>query len=134
MRIKLIFLILNCLFVGCSENDKIAYPKGVDYESLIDHGEYLTDNDKVYRKYVTSDETLILEIESVDRNSFVSIDNSIYGKDKFHVFVSRSGILEQADVKSFQIVKSSDGKLYGKEKNSYYFWDQIVLDSNDIIF
>ena len=107
----------------------------IDIETLIDHGEFLTDKNRVYRKYDTSDGTIILELEKVDRNSFRTIGSSIYAKDINYVFDSRHGIIEMADPRTFDTIRfvTDDGAIiYGKDKFNYYFWNEIIkLDTID---
>jgi len=124
---KTAYILLLTILIGFTDTIK----EDIDHESLVDYGEFLMDKNKVYRRYNTSDETLILELENVDRNSFMPLGNSIYGKDKQHVFSSRNGIIEGADVGTFEAihVETNDGVAYGKDKNNYYFWNQVVSDT-----
>lgn len=130
-----IIIILSILTLwGCSGSDRVRYPDGVDRETLIDLGEFLMDKNKVYRKYSTSDETIILELKNVDRESFQSLGKSIYGKDKSHVFDSRNGIIKSADAETFQEINLKEEGLiaYGKDKNNYYFWNNVITDTIEL--
>jgi len=118
------------LFIGCGD---LVYKssQGIDHETLVDYGEFLTDKNKVYRRYDTSDEVLILELQNVDLETFKPFGNSIYARDKCNIFSSRNGIIEEADVESFEAINIEvNGRLaYGKDKDNYFFWDQIVTDT-----
>ena len=103
----------------------------IDIKTLEDHGDFFTDKDRVYYKYDLSDATLIMELEEVDRKSFQTFGNSIYAKDKYHVFDSRHGIVKDADVGTFRAIKIEfDGRIaYGKDKGNYFVWEKIVTDT-----
>lgn len=122
-------------FLTCDEGGKpyLRLIEGkLDIESLVDHGEFWTDKFKVYYEYSTSDGVNIYELKNVDRSSFTALGNSIYGKDKNHVFDSRHGIVEEADLDSFKpIFKDSlkSSTSYAKDKNNYFFWDEVITDS-----
>ena len=114
------------------QNDWMGELDSIDKESLIDFGEFLTDKRKVYYKFKTSCGIIIIELKEADRNTFETFGTSIYSKDKNYIFDSRHGILKQADRETFQAIniKTDDGRIaYGKDKNNYYFWDEIVIDT-----
>jgi hypothetical protein len=71
------------------DNDLCLYESDVklDIESLEDFGKFLTDKYGVYRKYDISDATSIIKLKNVDEESFQTFRNSIYAKDKNHVYV-----------------------------------------------
>lgn len=119
---------LTC-FDGTAYLKKMNVP--IDIQSIEDLGEFLVDKNNVYRYYDTSDGRLIFELEEADRNSFKTFGNSIYAKDKYHVFDSRHGIIEMADVETFKAIRieSNGRRAYGMDKNNYYFWNQIVTDT-----
>ena len=100
----------------------------IDIKTLKDLGEFLIDKNRVYSFYDISDGILILELDDADRTSFRTYGTSIYGRDKNYVYSSRNGRMESADVKSFEVV-NINGIEYGKDKNNYFFWDKIVLDT-----
>ncbi len=115
------------------KNDWIIKADSIDNNTLVDYGQFLTDKERVYYKYDFSDGLMIIELQDVDRESFVTFGNSIYARDKNHIFDSRNGIIEQADLESFQTVniEREDGSVvaYGKDKNNYYFWNEIMTDT-----
>jgi len=106
----------------------------IDIKTLKDYGEFLTDNNKVYRKYDISDETIILELEDVDRKTFSTFGTTIYAHDKYNIFDSRDGKIVTADVESFRPVKTrlNNQIVTGKDKNNYYFWDEILSDTSGL--
>jgi len=98
-------------------------------ESIVDHGEFWTDKNSVYYQYDISDGIRIFKLDSVDRASFETFGESIYAKDKYHIFDSRNGIIEEADVESFELASNPDSSsfvYYGKDNFNYFFWDEIV--------
>jgi hypothetical protein len=130
MKIGLSFCILIALFLISCEK-KASLPESADRKTLKDFGEYLTDTNKVYHRYETDDEVLILELEGADRPTFQTFGSSIYAKDKHHVYDSRHGVIEKADVNTFQVVNiESNGRVaYGKDKDNYFFWNGVVTDT-----
>lgn len=113
-------------------SDWIIKADSIDRETLVDHGQFLTDKNRVYRKFDFSDGLMILELEDADRKTFRAYGNSIYARDNKHIFDSRHGIIEQADLKTFQVVhvEMEDRIMkFGKDKFNYYFWDEIVTDT-----
>ena len=100
----------------------------IDIESLEDYGEFLKDKNKVYRKYDISDRSLILELNDVDKESFQTIGISIYARDNYHVFDSRNGLIDSADVNSFEIVEINNS-FFGKDRYNYFFWNRIIKDT-----
>lgn len=101
-----------------------------DLHTLKIYGEYLTDKNGVYRTYDIDGETLVFDL-AADLQTFQTFGNSMYAKDKYHVYDSRNGILEEADVNTFEAVYMElNGKVAdGKDKNKYYLWSEIVTDT-----
>jgi hypothetical protein len=98
-------------------------------ESFKDYGNFCTDTNYVYYKYLTSDGMGILIFkDSVDRESFQTFGKTIYAKDKYHIFDCRHGIIH-ADLKSFEPygINKSGETVYGKDKNGFYFWDESLF-------
>ena len=106
-------------------------PNNLNVETAIDFGEWLIDESTVFAWYNTSDGRLLNELEIADRATFTVLDSSIYAKDKNHVYDTRHGIIEKADLETFEAVKIEvDGRVaYGKDKDNYFFWDEIVTDT-----
>jgi len=135
MKYKILFFSIVILVSCIRKESKLEWrvdEDSIDAKTLVDHGEFLTDKKRVYYKYMTSDCVLIYELDSVDRKSFVTFENSIYAKDKNHVFDSRNGILRNADLETFQtiLIETKDGRIsYAKDKNNYYFRDKIITDT-----
>ncbi|QNR25112.1 DKNYY domain-containing protein [Croceimicrobium hydrocarbonivorans] len=106
-------------------------PNNLNIETANDYGEWLIDDRTVFAWYNTSDGRLLNELEIADRATFLVLDSSIYGKDKNHVYDTRHGIIEKADLETFEAVKIEvDGRVaYAKDKDNYFFWDEIVTDT-----
>lgn len=100
-----------------------------DLPTLVNYDEFLVDKHRAYRKYFISDDCVIIEMD-VDLASFRVLGNSIYAKDKNHVYDCRHGRISTADVKSFVDVPSEiSSHITGRDKNHYYFWDEIIRDT-----
>ena len=75
---------------------------------------------------------MILELKEADRETFSVFANSIYARDKKHIFDSRHGIVEQADLESFHVVHvelENEIMKFGKDKDNYFFWNTIITDT-----
>lgn len=101
----------------------------IDIFSLKDFPEFMSDKNKVYRKYDIDIETILLELNDVDIISFEVYPNAVYSHDSKHVFDSRNGLIAAADVSTFKPLKKNDHGVTAKDKNNYYFWNQIVKDT-----
>ena len=113
-------------------SDWIIKADSINRETLVDHGEFLTDKNRVFYKYDFSDGLMILELGEADRETFRTFGNSIYARDNTHIFDSRHGIIEQADLETFHVahIEMEDKIMkFGKDKFNYYFWDEIVADT-----
>ena len=106
-------------------------PSNLDIESAVEYGEYLVDKDNVFVWYGTSDGDILIELENVDRETFEVLGNSIYSKDKNHVYDTRHGVIEKADVHTFEVInfEVNGPPVYGKDKDNYFFWDEIITDT-----
>ncbi|WP_196890180.1 DKNYY domain-containing protein [Aureivirga sp. CE67] len=106
-------------------------PEKLDIETVQNYDEWLIDDNFIFAWYNTSDGRLLIELEIADRESFKVLNNSIYAKDKNHVFDTRHGIVEKADLESFEGVNIEvEGRIaYGKDKNNYFFWETITTDT-----
>jgi hypothetical protein len=102
----------------------------LDLRTLKNYGESLTDTNGVYRIYDIDGETLIFDLEA-DLHSFQTFGNSMYARDKYHIYHARDGILENADIETFEAIYIKDqGRIAdGRDKNNYYFWSEIVTDT-----
>ena len=98
----------------------------IDILSLEDFSEFMSDKNKVYRKYDIDNETILLELNDVDIISFEVYPNSVYSHDSKHVFDSRNGLIAAADVSTFKPLKKNDHGVTAKDKYNYYFWNKIV--------
>jgi hypothetical protein len=94
-------------------------------------GQYWIDRNNVYGNYNTSDGEMLYKIEEADVKSFQNLGNSIYGKDKNYVYDTRYGIIKYADLKTFKPIykKGEITSSYGRDKNNYFFWNEIVVDT-----
>ena len=109
----------------------------IDIDSVEDLGEYWVDKNNVYSKYSTSDGIQFFKLKKVNRESFKTFGKTIYAKDKVHVFDSRHGIIEGADLETFKAIsinKETGMSVYGKDRYNYFFWDEIVEDKDTIMF
>jgi hypothetical protein len=102
-----------------------------DLQTLVNYNEFLVDKNGAYRKYFIDGGCHIIDMEYVDLASFRVLGNSIYAKDKNHVYDCRHGRISTADVKSFVdvLVQTSTYQVTGRDKNHYYFWDEIIRDT-----
>jgi len=107
----------------------------IDIESLEDYGEFLADRNYVYFKYLISDGFRIFRLDTADRPTFRSFGKTIYARDKNHIYDSRHGIIENADLESFRPIavdRETGGSSYGRDKDNYFFWDEIVEDTIEL--
>jgi len=106
-------------------------PPDLNIKELVDYGEWLCDDSKVYNWYDTSGGRLLIESDSLDRATFRALGSSIYAVDQNYVYDSRHGRIQEADVETFEVIKIEvEGRVaYAKDRNHYYFWDQIVNDT-----
>lgn len=106
-------------------------PHNLNIESAVDFGEWLVDDSTIFAWYETSDGRLLIENKDADRATFTVLDSSIYAKDKNHIYDTRHGIIENADVETFEAFKINvDGRIvFGKDKNNYFFWDEVITDT-----
>jgi hypothetical protein len=115
---------------GDKRRYSVSKELNIDIFTLADFSEFMSDKNKVYRKYDIENETVLLELEEVDVLSFEVYPNSVYCRDSKHVFDSRNGMIANADVSTFEPLKSNDKGVTAKDKNNYYFWNQIVKDTS----
>jgi hypothetical protein len=121
---------LTCRYDGLAYLNRLA--NTVDIESLVDHGEFWTDKNSVYYEYLISDGVQFYQLDSVDRETFESFGKTIYAKDKNHIYDSRHGIIREADLESFHPIAiniETGLSSFGKDKDNYFFWDEIVKDT-----
>lgn len=122
-------------FPTCDYNGSVyltQLSQSIDVASLEDLGEFWTDKHAVFYEYQTSDGVKLYRLESADRKTFRSFGKSVYARDKDHIFDSRHGIIKDADLESFQPIavdKETGISVYGKDKYSYFFWDEKVKDT-----
>lgn len=124
---------LTCSYDGLAYLNQLV--NTVDIESLEDHGEFWTDKNYVYYEYLISDGVQFYQLDSVDRATFESFGKTIYAKDKNYIYDSRHGIIKEADLESFQPIatnKETGLSSYGKDKNNYFFWNEIVKDTIEL--
>lgn len=101
-----------------------------DLQTLVNYNEFLIDKNGAYSKYFIDGGCHIIDMENVDLATFRVLGNSIYAKDKNHVYDCRHGRISTADVKSFVDVPSEiSSHITGRDKNHYYFWDEIIRDT-----
>jgi len=101
----------------------------IDIYSLKNESSFFTDKLMIYRKYNTSDSCLIIAAPEIDRASFLALEHSVYGKDKNYVYDCRNGVIPKADINSFETLDAKTSNATGKDKNNYYFWNQILKDT-----
>lgn len=114
---------------GDKRRYSVSKELNIDILTLEDFSEFMSDKNKVYRKYDIDNETVLLELEDVDVLSFEVYPNSVYCRDSKHVFDSRNGMIATADVSTFEPLKKNDKGVTAKDKSNYYFWNQIVKDT-----
>jgi DKNYY family len=106
---------------GCSYSSNIS----LDLKTLINYSAFLVDKNGAYVKYEIDGGCIIIPIEDVHLPTFQVIDDSMYAKDKNHVYFSRNGIIDNADANSFEVINGQ-----GKDKNNFYYWGEI--DSTEV--
>lgn len=67
--------------------------------------------------------------DGVDHKTFKVIGDS-YAKDKNHIYGERAGIMENVDYATFTSKKGAGP--YAKDKNNYYFWDNIICTRKEL--
>lgn len=115
--------------IGDKRRYAVSKELNIDIFTLEDFSEFMSDKNKVYRKYDIDNETVLLELNDVDVLSFEVYPSSVYCRDSKHVFDSRNGMITTADVSTFEPLKSNDKGVTAKDKKNYYFWNQIVKDA-----
>ena len=110
------------------DSDGLAYLRplndSIHILSVEDLGQFWVDKNWVYYKYTSSDGVQIIKLKGADRETFTSFGNTIYGKDKNHIFDSRHGIVEGADIETFEAIdidRSTGVTVYGKDRYNYFF-------------
>jgi len=103
----------------------------LDFESIKQDGQFWVDKNHVYGNYDTSDGEMIYRIKEADVRTFETFGNSIYAKDKNHIYDTRHGKLENVDKRTFTPIykKGESSTAFGKDKSHFYFWDEIIEDS-----
>ena len=127
------FYFLTCRYDGLAYLNQLS--EAIDVESLNDYGEFWTDKNFVYYEYLISDGVQFYRLDTADRATFESFGKTIYAKDKNHIYDSRHGIIKEADLESFRpiaINKETGTSAYGKDKNNYFFWNEIVQDTIEL--
>lgn len=120
---------INILVVDTQENG-YSYRSNIniDLPSLSNYSQFMVDKNKAYGKYEMDGDCKLIPIAEVDIETFQVLNNSIYAKDKNHVYECRNGIIEKADVNSFVV----DNNGVGRDKDNEYFWDKVVRDTTII--
>lgn len=117
---------INILVVDTEENGYSYHSNiNLDLQSLSNYSQFMVDKNRAYGKYETDGECKLIPIPEVDIETFQVLNNSIYAKDKNHVYDCRNGIIENADVNSFVV----DYNGVGSDKDNEYFWDKPVRDT-----
>ena len=95
-------------------------------------GAYYKDKVHIYHSFGTSGGSNFSIQAEADPSTF-QIINDCYAKDKNHVYEMRFGLIEEADSKTFKVLKgdAEDGYCYAKDKNNYYR-GRDVLKENDL--
>jgi hypothetical protein len=103
----------------------------LNLKSLVNYNQFFVDKNGAYRKYETDDNITIIPIINADLNTFQVLDNSIYAKDKNNVYDCRNGGIDNADINTFEAIKpgGKNSTATGKDKNHYYFWNKIEMES-----
>lgn len=127
------FFYLTCRYDGFAY--LYQFDESVDIESFEDYGEFCTDKNYVYYWYLISDGVRLHRLDTADRPTFKSFGKTIYAKDKNHIYSSIHGIIELADLESFQpisINKKFGNIPFAKDKNNYFLWNEIVEDTVEL--
>ncbi|MBK9793753.1 MAG: DKNYY domain-containing protein [Sphingobacteriales bacterium] len=119
-----------------NEDESYSYHSNIklDLKTLVNYHQFFVDKSEAYRKYEMDGDCKIIPIKEADLPTFHVLDNSIYAKDKNHVYDCRNGIITKADVSSFEAI-NIEGKysfVTGKDKHHFYFWDKFVTDTTGI--
>lgn len=95
-------------------------------------GAYYKDKGHIYHSFGTSGGSNFSIQAEADLSTF-QIINDCYAKDKNHVYEMRFGLIEEADSKTFKVLKGDveGGYCYAKDKNNYYR-GRDVLKENDL--
>ncbi|MFT5916728.1 MAG: hypothetical protein ACI81T_003238 [Bacteroidia bacterium] len=92
-------------YITCNYDGTVLFNQfheSVDIESLEDKVFFWIDKNRVYYERSTSSGMGIYRLEGADRKTFKVFKNTVFGKDKFHVYSSVSGILEGVDIETFE--------------------------------
>ena len=104
------------------DNERYSYRSDIslDLKTLINYSAFLVDKNGAYGKYEMDGGCRIIPIEEADIPTFQVIDNSMYARDRNHVYFSRNGIVDNADPNSFEVINGR-----GKDKSNFYYWGEI---------
>lgn len=107
----------------------------IDIGSFENLGSFGIDVNRVYSYYLMSSGLVIHSLEIADRETFEVFEGTMYGRDKNNIYYSRSGIIEGADLNSFEPLDSKkleNNVPMARDKNHLYIWDEVFYDTSKI--
>ncbi len=90
---------------------------------------FYKDENHIYHYYDMAYGGKFYIYNKADYSSFKVIGDN-YAKDKNYIFGERAGILGHVDYNTFMTTKESGP--YAKDKNGYYFWDELIYTNKEI--
>ena len=105
-------------------NEAKALSKIIDTATFTDLGSsYYKDKKHIYQYNAMLGGGSFYINTDVDYKTFEVIGD-VYAKDKNHIYVDRTGIMKNADYKTFKTALGIGP--YAKDKNGYYSWDEKI--------
>ncbi len=86
---------------------------------------FYKDKNHVYTHFTMDDGGNFWILEEADVTTFEVIGDC-YAKDKHNIYDGRARILEGVDYDTFKTMKGIG--CYAKDKNGYYFWDELITE------
>ncbi len=108
----------------CCDEDSKPLKSIIDTTTFKHLGStFYKDKRNIYHYYDMAGGGRFSIYEGVDYATFRVLGDS-YAKDKDHIYGERAGILEKVDYRTFETLKGAGP--YAKDKNGYYFWDDLI--------
>ncbi len=112
------------------EEKEISLHKIIDTVTFTHIGStFYKDKNHIYHYYDMAYGGKFYIYNKADYSSFKVLGDN-YAKDKNYIFGERAGILNHVDYKTFRTTKGSGP--YAKDKNGYYFWDELIYTNKEI--